>query len=86
MDNTWRPITVLPDPPRPITGGRCEACNKELGDHEQGITGYASGEELGLCGGCASWVNTQENIEEADRALTRREYENELDSACQEGI
>ncbi len=47
--------------------GRCAACNKMLEDSEQSIRGYGSGELLGLCRKCASYVNTDQAIMAAER-------------------
>lgn len=49
------------------TGSRCEACGKVLEETEQGIRGYASGHELGLCRKDASYVNTPEAIDRAEK-------------------
>lgn len=55
-------------PEGPIFAGRCQACPNELEDSSRGANrGYASGLELGLCGGCAAWVNTPEAMEAAER-------------------
>lgn len=53
-------------PSGPIYAGRCAACDNELQDGERGANrGYASGLELGLCGGCTTHVNTPADIEAA---------------------
>lgn len=46
---------------------RCDACNKIMEESEMSIRGYASGNELGLCRRCASFVNTEEAISFAER-------------------
>lgn len=48
-----------------VNAGRCAACNKPLGSAEHTAKGYASGEELGLCLYCASFVNTRAAIRQA---------------------
>ena len=53
---------------RALALSRCDACNKVLEDTEKAIRGYASGEELGLCRKCASYVNTREAIDAAEKA------------------
>lgn len=60
------PITLHTHPPAPVTSGRCDACNKIIEELESSIRGYATGEELGLCRKCASFVNTPEAITFAD--------------------
>jgi hypothetical protein len=52
----------------PLTaGGRCDACDRELQEREMSIGGYATGYPLGLCGKCASFVNTKEAIDRIER-------------------
>lgn len=54
----------------PLYAGRCAACDKELEDGARGANrGYASGLELGLCGGCTAHVNTPEAIEAGERLV-----------------
>ncbi|MDY0087088.1 MAG: hypothetical protein RBS78_00820, partial [Coriobacteriia bacterium] len=53
---------------RPLALSRCDACDKVLEDTEKAIRGYASGEKLGLCRKCASYVNTREAIDAAEKA------------------
>jgi len=53
--------------PPAMAGGRCDACPKILEEDECAIRGYASGEELGLCRKCASFVNTPFAIEAAEK-------------------
>lgn len=48
-----------------IAGSSCVACGKVLGPDEMSIRGYASGEELALCRGCASHVNTEQAVNQA---------------------
>jgi len=52
--------------PSKIAGSRCDACPKILEESEASIRGYGSGEELGLCRKCASFVNTKQAIDAAE--------------------
>ena len=60
------PQTLNKKPPVPCTGGKCDACNKIIEEIETAIRGYATGNELGLCRKCASFVNTPQNVDFAD--------------------
>lgn len=50
------------------TGGRCAACDDEL-PHKAPVRGIVSGEELGLCGTCAMWVNNPASAERFHRKV-----------------
>lgn len=65
-DVEFVPISLTKAPPKPCTGGRCDACNKIIEELETSIRGYATGHELGLCRKCASFVNTPQAIDFAD--------------------
>lgn len=49
----------------PRQGGGCVACGKLHEPKQPPVRGYASGEELDLCNGCAAHVNTEEAISKA---------------------
>lgn len=62
LDSEFVPVSLTKAPPVAMTCGRCEACNKIIEEVDTSIRGYATGEELGLCRKCASFVNTPEAI------------------------
>ena len=62
----FTPVSMTRKPPIPLTVGRCDACNKIIEELETAIRGYATGEELGLCRKCASFVNTPQAVDFAD--------------------
>ena len=66
MEDTFVLVSATKPPPKGCTGGRCDACNKIIEEVETAIRGYATGEELGLCRKCASFVNTPHAIGKAD--------------------
>ena len=57
-----------------VTGSLCDACGSEIPDDQHPVTGFASGEELGLCRGCASYVNTDADMNgQRDKEWTPRQ-------------